>query len=315
MNLAFVRLAGTILPVILLMACGGGGGGSSNAPNTLSTSDVWDVLRDRAARADTIFVDAYGKEPNNPTEIIEPRNGITCSGVNCSYELGFTDLILAVRASPQSYYPNVALPQNTPTLSFEGRITGRADGITFFRHSSVSIGGGGTQTFQVYGGWMSGGVFAATKEIYDYPESTTDPFPHSEFYGFSFGNSPGTNPTGTGFAEWRGAMIGMRDSNQNFVQGDVVIDIENLRSPLVNVEFSNIKDLVTGADFTWNNLDTFGWYGLTLINGTFSSDKKWIQGSFYGEKHEEVGGVFHTGNGHETSINDGITGAFGGTRQ
>ena len=244
-----IRLTTTTLSLTLLVlvaACGGGGG-SSNSPNTLSASDIWDVLRDRAARADTYFLDSYGKEANDPNQIIRPRNGITCSGVNCSYEFQFTDSVLNIDINPQGQYPNEPLPQSTPsTLSLDVGITGRTGNITFFRFNSVSIEGGGMQTFQDYGGWMSGNVFGVGREIFDYPEDTEDRFEHSEFYGFSFGNSPETNPQGTGRAEWSGAMIGMRDSNQNVVRGDVSVDIDNLASPDVDVNFFNIRDMVTG---------------------------------------------------------------------
>ena len=309
--MSIFRLSIILFSLTLLTACGGGSsGGSSNSPNTLSTSDVWDVLRDRAARADTYFVDAYGKEPSNPSRIIGPRNGITCSGVDCSYQIGFTNSVLNVDTNPQLQYPNGPLPQSTPTLSFDGGITGRTGNITFFRFSSVSIDGDGRQTFQDYGGWMSGSVFGVTKEIYDYPEDTDDQFPHSEFFGFSFGNSPGTNPAGTGRAEWRGAMIGMRDSNQNVVRGDVSVDIDDLASPDVDVNIFNIRDTVTNDRVMPNGETNFGWDNLDLANGRFDARAD-IKGSFYGGNHEEVGGVFHTGR----STVDGITGAFGATRQ
>ena len=108
----------------------------------------------------------------------------------------------------------------------------------------------------------------------------------------------------------------LRDTNRNVVQGDATIDIDNLNAfaPDVDVEFSNIKDLITGDDVTWNALDTFGWYNLSVANGAFKLGSN-ISGSFYGANHEEVGGVFHTGSGPDTSENDGITGAFGGERQ
>ena len=317
MNIFRLTTTTLSLTLLVLVAACGGGGGSSNSPNTLSASDVWDVLRDRAARADAYFLDSYGKEPNDPNRIIRPTNGITCSGVNCSYEINYTDSVVTVdNLSPQDAYPNEPLPQNTSTVSFDGGITGRTGNITFFRFNSVSIEGGGMQTFQDYGGWMSGNVFGVGREIFDYPEDAGGQFPpsSSEFYGFSFGDSPETNPQGTGRAEWSGAMIGMRDSNQNVVRGDVSVDIDNLASPDVDVNFFNIRDMVTGDRVMWNGESNFGWDNLDLVEGKFDTHAE-IKGSFYGGNHEEVGGVFHTGNSEGATNPDGITGAFGATRQ
>lgn len=312
--MSIFRLSIISFSLTLLIACGGGSsGGSSNSPSTLSASGIWNVLRDRAARADTYFVDAYGKDPSVPSRIIEPTRGITCSGVDCSYELGFRDLILRVDINPQEQYPNEPLPQSIPTFSLDAEITGRTDNITFFRFSTVSIGSGGSETFQDYGGWMNSSVFGVTKEIYDYPEDTDNQFiqfSHSEFYGFSFGNSPGTNPAGTGRAEWRGAMIGVKEFPQNVVRGDVSVDIDNLDSPDVDVNIFNIIDTVTNDRVMPNGETNFGWDDLDLANGRFDSRDD-IKGSFYGGNHEEVGGVFHIGR----RTVDGITGAFGATRQ
>ena len=109
-------------------------------------------------------------------------------------------------------------------------------------------------------------------------------------------------------------MIGMRDSNQNVVRGDASVDIDNLALPDVDVNIANIRDTVTGERVMWNGETGFGWDDLGLVNGRFDSGAN-LQGSFYGENHEEVGGVFHTGNSEGATNPDGITGAFGAKRQ
>ena len=50
MNIFRLTTTTLSLTLLVLVAACGGGGGSSNSPNTLSASDVWNVLRDRAAR-------------------------------------------------------------------------------------------------------------------------------------------------------------------------------------------------------------------------------------------------------------------------
>ena len=64
----------------------------------------------------------------------------------------------------------------------------------------------------------------------------------------------------------------------------------------------------------WNGESNFGWDNLDLVEGKFDTHAE-IKGSFYGGNHEEVGGVFHTGNSEGATNPDGITGAFGATRQ
>ena len=337
-----VRL-GLILPVLLLVACGGGGGGAINAPTSSpqvfasdfylvdetrarsltggsrlsgrTRSQIYDVIRDEAAKADTFLRDSFllkADEINNP---IRPINGDQCSSRGCepTYNVssGSRNLSLNLTRTIRDIFPNVPLSENTPTLSFDIREVMIKENVSVVQLASRNVRGDDVATSKLYGGWLNGSVFGIGIEFAPALSSTGD---YWEIYGFSLGNTPSTNPRGTGRAEWRGLMIGFKDRNRNVVQGDALIDIDNISSPSVDVVFSNVKDLVTGDDVTLNNYETFGWSDLEVIGGAFNAGNN-LQGRFYGMNHEEVGGVFHTGNAEAMTEDDGITGAFGGTRQ
>lgn len=326
----FACLAGAVLP-LLLMACGGGSG-SASSPRVFAddfylvanesrarsltggsqlsgrtSSQIWNVVIDRAAVADTLLLDSYLL--NEHDMIIEPEER-SCSGRSCrvSYQKE-QNLIFVTTPSLSELFPNIPLPENTTTNSIDIREIMSKGRVSVAQYARRIVRGDSVLTYKMYGGWLAGSAFGV---IEDYtPASGGD---YSIIHGFSLGNTPSTNPRGRGRAEWRGLMIGLKDVNRNVVQGDAIIDIDDLNRPSVDVFFSNIKDLVTGDDVTWNNFETFGWNDLVIRNGYFNSGD-FIEGSFYGENHQEVGGVFHTDNGDETTENDGITGAFGGVRQ
>ena len=126
---------------------------------------------------------------------------------------------------------------------------------------------------------------------------------------FSFGNSPGTNPTSsTGSATWSGVMLGVDYSTTglplSILEGNANITVRGFAStPTVDVSFSGVRNLNTGASHTLG-----GWSNIPLSNGVFrtGSGTNQIEGTFYGTEHQEVGGHF------EQST---IIGAFGGKRR
>ena len=128
---------------------------------------------------------------------------------------------------------------------------------------------------------------------------------------FSFGNSPGTNPSSTiSSATYTGVMLGIdysqaTDSLDQLhpLHGDTRIVVEGLdTTPTVDVTFSNVRNLNTGARHT-----LAGWSNIPLSNGFFrtGSGTNQIEGTFYGSEHQDVGGHFEQGE---------VVGAFGGKR-
>ena len=94
-----------------------------------------------------------------------------------------------------------------------------------------------------------------------------------------------------------GAEVSGAATAGNFVRGDATLTAD-FAAVNVDVVFNNIRDLTTSApraDITWNDIPITG--------GAFRTDT--IQGSFYGQNHEEVGGIFGRSN---------LQGAFGAKR-
>ena len=153
-------------------------------------------------------------------------------------------------------------------------------------------------TFQSYGGWLAGSAFGV-----GYLNVTEGATTTKRFTSFSFGKASGSNPTGMGQLTWSGIVVGVNRSGAALLplQGTVTIDIDDPDSPDVDVSMS-VNELtgVSSSNVNWDNL--------TLTNGTFTDTDAfdYIEGSFYGDGHEEVSGIFRTLN---------LYGAFGAKRQ
>ena len=151
--------------------------------------------------------------------------------------------------------------------------------------------------FQTYAGWLDESVFGM-KRIEITEGSDTAVY----FASYSFGKASGSNPTGQGTMTWNGVVVGIKrtDSNHFLFQGTATIDIDDPNTPDVDVSISTIE--LPGSvrdDISWDNL--------SLTNGVFSDTDgfRHIQGSFYGDNQEGVGGIFRDTN---------LYGSFGATR-
>ncbi len=129
-----------------------------------------------------------------------------------------------------------------------------------------------------------------------------------DYFTDAYGQLSGQTPNGTGSASWSGMMIGAdlsryRGRDVHHVIGDATVDIHDLANPDVDVSFTGIREVDTGAarpDMVWNDL--------ALRNGTFSdgaAGAATISGGFLGPAEQEVAGVFHR---------DSIAGSFGAKR-
>ena len=137
----------------------------------------------------------------------------------------------------------------------------------------------------VYGDWLTDSVFGIVDDT----------------VAFSFGASPGTNPTEIGGAEWRGALVGIDTRNRDRVEGDTVINIDDLANPDVDIAFTAIEDERGRAR------DDLHWQDVPVAQGAFQAHdgSGSIEGRFYGSDHGEMGGIFER---------EGLRGAFGASR-
>ncbi|MCY4052314.1 MAG: hypothetical protein OXE98_00370 [Hyphomicrobiales bacterium] len=154
--------------------------------------------------------------------------------------------------------------------------------------------------FQSYVGWLENSLFGVESRI-----SIAELGTGIRFTSYSFGNSVETNPTSD--ATWNGVMIGANQLTDNILHGDATITF-SFQETNVDIDFMSIRDLDAGVDFSTTSMS---WEDIEVIDGSFATDPNvntstgTIKGAFYGNSHEEVGGIFER---------NYIIGSFGGVR-
>ncbi|MDE2772186.1 MAG: thermonuclease family protein [Gemmatimonadota bacterium] len=149
----------------------------------------------------------------------------------------------------------------------------------------------GAPEMLVYGGWIGRSAFSVLAGN-----------------GITIGASwaphfPATNPKELdGAMRWMGLMVGVNTDDSETVTGQASIQLSNFLNPKVDVSFTGIRTSGTAV----STVDLH-WEGLPVSSGAFASVAPGhrIQGRFYGDRHQEAGGVFETRT---------IVGAFGVSR-
>ena len=205
-----------------------------------------------------------------------------------------------------------------PDLQYEALLSNNQDLNLGWAGVQDTTLNGEAYSFRSLAGWMEYSMFLVN--VYDddgeYIISDGTPYPVSddgsrtkdgyfvEF--FSLGNATSTVPTSTALT-WSGTILGNIDGTTD-VRGDVDVslNIDILSTDGVRVAFSDILDIETGRGAlitaaTWPHVpfSTDGRFERRGTEGTLG-----IVGRFYGPNHEEVGGVFSSGQ---------LRGAFGAT--
>ena len=315
-----IRIIAIALPMAFLLACGGGGGGSATAPTTpnLATLPSYAVTNLDTAR-DAVGGDAPTGNMNEVDIVSAIQSRATAADTfefsNFSPAQSFVEVTCPSNSSCSGTVPDVgtltfsltdiedlSLVDDTGLVGFDSNTQAvMVDrNVTVIQSRSAGRQSDGTQlTFQTYGGWLADSVFGV--QFFHVTESgtTTD-----RFATFSFGDASGSNPTGAGETHWDGVMVGAEIGTGDLVQGDARFTI-NLSQTSNDgmIGFSNIKNLNTGADIADIQPHIFG-----FTNGSFAlaSGRLAMEGAFYGDNQEEIGGVFSSANLH---------GAFGARRQ
>ncbi len=110
---------------------------------------------------------------------------------------------------------------------------------------------------------------------------------------------PGTNPKRLdGGARWSGRMVGKDMLSGRVVTGGAVLEIDGFSASRVDVSFTRIRG--SGVVF-----EDMAWEDVPVVDGAFASDDGSLEGRFYGDRHQEAGGVFERRS---------VTGAFGVSR-
>ncbi len=214
------------------------------------------------------------------------------------------------------------LPSNGPIPGFQSAAVLEHNGITVLKYDYLEAGAHVAEgperdiiQSETYVGFLEYGSFWNSFGVTCYGPTlnSCDNVPADELdISFSldaYGQRSARNPGGTGSASWSGMMIGADLSSYQsrealYVVGDARVQIDDLANPDVNVSFTGIREVDTGAsrpDMVWNDL--------ALTNGTFNDGgggTSTISGGFVGGAQQEVVGVFER---------DNVSGSFGAKRQ
>ena len=309
-----LRMILVALPMMLLLACGGGGGGGTTvAPTPMNTPDPMapgtmddpdmpptttpltpiQTFQNIASTADILLVGDINQESSGSFVRDATTN---CTGTTCTTTLpepGATTFSLS-DINGFSLIDDMNLQEftsDTPSAMSVGDAT-LIQGTTTARTGSTQL------TFQTYTGWFDSSVFGV--EIISIGESLNTRY---RFTSYSFGNTTGTKPMGSsGSATWMGSAVAVMN-NRDFIRGTTTIEIDDLTDSRVDLSISN---WVT-PDGQSTSVSDVNIEGMTLEDdGSFKDTNEHIEGYFYGNNHEGVGGVLNNGT---------LIGAFGGTRQ
>ena len=166
-----------------------------------------------------------------------------------------------------------------------------------------------------YGGWLDDGAFFVNETTLTVRDARGQPIGIGTVFDASaLGVASAMAPAaGRGMAgTWKGMMIGADVSDTvtrgQFLRGDTTLVIDDFADPDIDVSFSNLQDLETGALLNGRTIGP--WENIPLEGGSFGNkpvgSNDYIQGRFVGDNHAGVVGVFER---------DEIVGSFGGNRQ
>ena len=265
------------------------GGTEPTGSMTETETAIVTAIQTRVSSADTLeFSDFSG----TPDVDIDCPNNFSCSGD--VPDVGM--LTFSLRD-----IEDLSFVDDTNLVGFDSdtRAVMVDEEVTMIESRSAGRQSDGTQlTFQTYGGWVTNSVFGV--ETLGITESGTNT---NRFASFSFGNNTGMNPSAN--ARWDGVMVGAVKNDGDIIQGEAVIQWDKDTPNAVGGFFNNIKNLTDGGNFSTTLIS---WKSIPLTSGAFTSADAFlitngsISGNFYGDGHEEVGGIFET---------DDLIGAFG----
>ena len=292
--------------ILFLVGCGGGGGGNTviDSMNPVSPDPLPTAVEFRSDIA------AIGGAANSPTltdlittpqSRVAPNERAYCqSSGECEPSWGepYYDIQeLSTIATDDTVL--ISDPQhgiNNVEISGRQTVQELDEGVDF------------SANYRVYGGWLSTNFFGIEQKQWRGQGRYGSIEGLESLIAFSAGTESGSNPV-TGSAEWTGLVVALdQTAPERVVQGKAALTYDFNESTL-DVLFSNLRGARTYGDLSWNDL--------TVTNGRFSQGSEkmgrddiphgdnYIDGTFYGDAHEEAGGVFERNN---------LIGAFGATR-
>ena len=316
-----LHLTAVILPMAILAACGGGNGRTVTALETeplpafpianteqaialvggqslrpANRDEVESTLIQIATEADTLLFSDIASPIVNPrdSETVDcTRNGF-CTGTfgegSNAHRVRYKAERTPIQPAKINGIDLVEYAERYATvMTRSGVHLMQASGLGNIAHVNL--------VHRSYGGWLEHSAFTIRLEGFKHAASgLNDLYYVSHSFGKSSARNPGTSAT------WEGVMVGTTKDYSHIVQGDATIEYAMDTPNAVSITFDNIKNFNTNTDAATTRID---WPSVPLENGVFRAVDESVRGHFYGNNHEEVGGVFDKNR---------IVGSFGSLR-
>lgn len=297
---SFIRLSVLVSCLLfLLAACGGGGsgggGGAMSDPPMMAPPSAAEVRADIAdirATANTLRMTDLVTTSRSAVHA-NTRGITTCrGGTECSSEPAYEEPYWSLHELADLF--------SDASLRVEAPLYGVNNVVLTGRTSSVELDEGRnfTTDHTVYGGWLSTNFFGVKQTRYQGRSVYGSVEGLEDLIAFSGGTASGSNPV-TGSAEWNGLVLAVDAATPTQpVNGKAAMTYDFTTGKL-DVDFTNLRGSRAYPDLQWQHID--------VQHGRFESrgGTGLISGTFYGDAHQEVGGIFERSN---------LIGAFGATR-
>lgn len=303
-------LASLVLAASLLAGCGGNGmSGSVPAAEQVRQATLTRVQSATVVLASDQHVFRYDGRSS--------RTFSACDGTVCGVSQASEGLQAAVArasADPRFDFGSshfAARLEDSLELKPETRAV---NGVTLVEGFGLRSGDRAFRA-KFYGGWLEDGAFFVNETTLTVRDKSGQPDGLGTVFDASalgMANDAAPAPLQGMSATWTGMMIGADVSDTvtrgQFLRGNARLVIDDLASPDVDVVFSDLRDLETGARLAGRTIAP--WQDIPLAGGSFGSkpagSDDYVQGRFVGEDHAGVVGIFERSN---------VVGSFGGNRQ
>ena len=273
------------LVAVLALGCGGGGGSSmpeqpAMMPEQPAMMPDADNLTQLNSDAFLLMSDMYLYGRDQQGEEVNFTIDTTCSLDGCvasNAQLGFSErFVIGDFVDADDSIPD--------DFQFVG--IGSRNGVELYRASQTIPLDDGEVDVEGYGAWMRHNLFGAFVG-----ETTIQGIYFEMGFGMSAGNKSGSLPATS--ATYEGVMLGVDSSGANrgeHIEGNARLEFRaSVGDARMDVSFTNIRGRSAGGSY-----ENIEWLNRRVEdNGTF--DWGTINGAFYGQNHEEVGGTFSTG--------------------
>ena len=270
-----MRTLAILAVAVMLAACKSGGSGNVQPD---------EIGLDENVEVNTILISDMIATYQGTRDRLQSR----CNGPQCTFSYqGFSETVDVDD-----------ILQSEPDTDVDLDVTDSLHGVrTFTAGGSQRIEGQNIEQYG-YGGWLNESGFVVSTARFSGGRLDGAWL----FYTGSVGYSPGTNPNESdGGGTWSGAMLGVDTNTRERVEGAATVDIDDFSNPDVDVAFTEVETASgqSRSDMIWTNIP--------LRDGDFRTgyDGDSIEGRFYGDTHQEVGGVFERNR---------LLGAFGASR-